>query len=131
MSRDSRQGFEFSQLNSLLSRAFSWQDKNMKIKNQRNYQWIFDILMNLLRYFGDLLIFNKFVLSAKWWTLQCFMATLRSFMYIRKSNGPNTDPWETPLEMVDIFELKPLIETNCFWSVKYDSNHSFDIPLTP
>ena len=64
MSCNSQQGFEFSQLNSLLSRPFS-QDKNMKIKNQRNYQWIFDILMNLLRYFGDLLIFNKFVLSAK------------------------------------------------------------------
>ena len=36
------------------------------------------------------------------------MATLRSFMYIfiRKSNGPNTDPWGTPLVMVDIFESK-------------------------
>ena len=66
--------------------------------------------MNLLRCFGDLLIFNKFVSSAKWWTLQCFMATLRSFMYIRKSNGPNTDPWGTPLVIVDIFELKPLLK---------------------
>ena len=42
------------------------------------------------------------------------MATVRSFMYIRKSNGPNTDPGGTPLVMVDIFELKPLIETNRF-----------------
>ena len=48
------------------------------------------------------------------------MATLRSFTYVRKSNGPNTDRWGTPLVMVDIFELKQLIETNCFWSVKYD-----------
>ena len=52
-------------------------------------------------------------------------------MYVRKSNGPNTDPWGTPLVMVDIFELKPLIETNCFRSVKYDSYHLFDIPFTP
>ena len=49
------------------------------------------ILMNLLRCFSDLLIFNKYVSSAKWQTLQCFMATLRSCMYIRKSNDPNTD----------------------------------------
>ena len=33
--------------------------------------------------------------------------------------------------MVDIFELKPLIKTDCFRSVKYDSNHLLDIPLTP
>ena len=59
------------------------------------------------------------------------MAALRLFMYIRKSNGPNTGSWETPLVVVDIFELKSLIETNCFWSVKYDPNHLFDIPPTP
>ena len=46
-----------------------------------------------------------------------------------KSYGPNTDPWGTPLVMVDIFELKPLIETNCFRSIKYDSNHLFHIPV--
>ena len=33
--------------------------------------------------------------------------------------------------MVDIFELKPLIETDYFPTIKYDSNHLFDIPLTP
>ena len=31
--------------------------------------------------------------------------------------------------MVGIFELKPLIETNCFRSVKYVSNHLFDFHL--
>ena len=87
------------------------------------------ILMNLLRCFA--LIFNKFVSSAKWWTLQSFMAALRSFMDMRKSNGPNTDPWGTPLVMADMFKLKPLIETNCFRSVKYISNSLFDIPLIP
>ena len=34
-----------------------------------------------------------------------------------------------PLVMVGIFELKPLIETNCFRSVKYVSNHLFDFRL--
>ena len=49
--------------------------------------------MNLLWCFGDLLTFNKFVSIAKWRTLQCLMATLRSFKYIRKSNDPkNSDP---------------------------------------
>ena len=33
---------------------------------------------------------------------------------------------ETLPAMVDIFELKPLIETDCFQSVKYDLNHLFD-----
>ena len=32
---------------------------------------------------------------------------------------------------VDISELKQLIETDCLRSVKYDSNHLFDIPLIP
>ena len=32
MIRDSQRGFEFSQLNSLLSRSFSGQDKKIKIK---------------------------------------------------------------------------------------------------
>ena len=37
---DSWQDFEFLQLNSLLSWAFSWRDKD---KNQWNCQWICDI----------------------------------------------------------------------------------------
>ena len=32
---------------------------------------------------------------------------------------------------VDISESKQLIETDCLRSVKYDSNHLFDIPLIP
>ena len=51
-------------------------------------------------------------------------------MYNR-SNGSNTDPWGTPKVTVDISELKPLIGTDCFWSVKYDSNYLSDIPLIP
>ena len=50
--------------------------------------------------------------------------------YIRKSSASNTDPCGTPLLMVDIFELKLLIETDCFWLVKYVLNHLFDILFT-
>ena len=52
-------------------------------------------------------------------------------MYIKESNGSSTDPSGTPKVTVDISELKPLIETDCFRSVKYDSNYLFDIPLIP
>ena len=59
------------------------------------------------------------------------MARLRSFMCIKKSSGSNTDPWGTPKVTVDIPKLKPLIETDCFQPVKYDSNCLFCIPLIP
>ena len=59
------------------------------------------------------------------------MERLKSFMYIKKSNGSSTDPWGTPKVTVKISELKPLIETDYFWWVKYDSNYLFDIPLIP
>ena len=52
-------------------------------------------------------------------------------MYIKKSNGSSTDPWGTPKVTVKISQLKPLIETDYFWWVKYDSNYLFDIPLIP
>ena len=58
------------------------------------------------------------------------MARLKLFIYIKKSNGSSTDPWGTKVT-VEISELKPLIETDCFWWVKYDSNYLFDIPLIP
>ena len=49
--------------------------------------------------------------------LPIFITKLRSFMHIKKSSGPNTLPWGTPQVIVDIFELKPLIDTNCSdWS---------------
>ena len=31
-----------------------------------------------------------------------------------------TDPWGTLLVIVDMLELKPLIDTDCVGSVKYD-----------
>ena len=70
--------------------------------------------MSLLRRFGYLLIFNRSVSSAKWWTWQSFMARLRSFMYIKKSNGSGTDPSGSLKVRVGKSELKLLIETDCF-----------------
>ena len=42
-----------------------------------------------------------------------------SFMYERKSTGPNTEPCGTPNVMFDIEELKFLTETYCFLLLKY------------
>ena len=46
----------------------------------RFFRSIFKSLLNL---FSDLLIISRFVSSAKWWTLQCFITTCKSLMYIR------------------------------------------------
>ena len=40
-------------------------------------------------------------------------------MYIRKTNGPNTDPWGMSLVLVDMFELKPLVKTDCLIQTIY------------
>ena len=38
---------------------------------------------------------NRLVLSARWWTLQDFIAWLRSFIYNKNGRGPRADPWGT------------------------------------
>ena len=75
--------------------------------------------------FSDLLMISRFVLSRKWWTLQCFIATWRSWMYSRKSPGPKTVPCGTPQVILEILYANPLINTICLKSTKYDLNHLF------
>ena len=48
-------------------------------------------------------------------------------MYIRKSKGPKTDPCGTPHVILEVLDSKPLIDANCLWFAKYDSNHLFAI----
>ena len=50
---------------------------------------LFSFLIELLRH-------DRLVSSAKWWTLQDFIAWLRSFLYNKNKRGPITDPWRTP-----------------------------------
>ena len=54
------------------------------------------ILTSLLSFLIDLPKYNKLVSSAKWCTLQNFIAWLRSFMYNKNRRGPRTEPWVTP-----------------------------------
>ena len=54
------------------------------------------IVTNLLRFLIDLRKYNKLVSSGKWWTLQDFVAWLRSLIYSKNNRGPRTDPWGIP-----------------------------------
>ena len=49
----------------------------------------FSFLIELLRH-------KRLKSSAKWWTLQNFIAWLRSFIYSKNRRGPRTDLWGTP-----------------------------------
>ena len=50
---------------------------------------LFSFLIELLRH-------NRLVSSAKWSTLQNFIACLRPFIYYKNRSDPGTDPWGTP-----------------------------------
>ena len=50
-------------------------------------------------------------------------------MYIRKGQGPKTDPCGTPDVIFELLDSKPLIGTNCLRFAKYDSDHLFANPL--
>ena len=52
-------------------------------------------------------------------------------MYIRKSEGPKTDPCGTPHVILEVLDSKPLIDTNCLRFVKYDSNYLLANPRIP
>ena len=54
-----------------------------------------------------------------------------SFMYIKKSNGPRTEPRGTPKFITSSVELNPLMETNCLHLVRYELNRSLAVPLIP
>ena len=52
----------------------------------------------------------------------CFMKIIN---VIRESKGPKTDPCGTPQVTHEVLDTKPLIETNCVWFARFDSNHWF------
>ena len=52
------------------------------------------------------LVRNKRLLSsAKWWTLQNFIALCKSFIYSKNKRGPRTDPSGTPYAIEEREEL--------------------------
>ena len=76
----------------------------------RFFRSIFKSLFNL---FSNLLMIRRFVSSAKWWTLQGFIATFRLLIYSWKRKGLKTDPCSTPHLIIKVFDAKQLIDTNC------------------
>ena len=50
-------------------------------------------------------------------------------MYIRKSKDPKIDSCGTPHVILEILDVKPLIDTICLRFDKHDSNHLFANPL--
>ena len=70
-------------------------------------------LTSLFNFFIDLLIHNRSLSWAKWWTLKKFVAWLRSFIFNKKRRGSSTDPWETPQFIAAKPESKPFLDT--YW----------------
>ena len=52
-------------------------------------------------------------------------------MYSRKRKGAYTNPSGTLQVILKIFDAKPVIDTHCLQSAKYDSNHLFANPGIP
>ena len=50
------------------------------------------VMTSLFSFLNELLRHNRFVSSAKWWTLQKFIGRLRSFIYNKNRKGPRADP---------------------------------------
>ena len=63
----------------------------------RNFK---SLLTTLFICLTESLMFKRQVSSAKWKVSECFIAMLRSFMKIKKSNGPRTEPYWTPYFIV-------------------------------
>ena len=72
----------------------------------------------LFSFLIELLWRNILVCSAKWWTLQNFIAWLRSFIY-KKKRGPRTDPWGTPQIIAARSNSYPFIDILItIWQIK-------------
>ena len=69
--------------------------------------------------------------SAKWWTLQNFIAWFRSFIYNKNSSRPRTDSSGTPQFIAARPESYPSIDTYWLQLDRYDSNQSFEPPQIP
>ena len=88
------------------------------------------ILTCLLSLLTDLLNLTRLVSSTKWWTLQNFIAWLRSLKIIhiyQEQSGPRNEPCGTSYLIKALLETWPLIKANCFLSKRLDLNHSFAI----
>ena len=89
------------------------------------------IMINVLNFFVGLLIWRRFVSSAKCSIWLCLIDLCRSFMNIINKSGPNTDLCGTPWEIRYGCELDLFFHVNWILWVKYQWNQLLDWPLIP
>ena len=61
---------------------------------------------------------KMFMSSANSFGVALIKAFWMSFTYMRKSNGPRTDPWGTPQFIWEVVDSVPLTKVNCLRSVR-------------
>ena len=105
--KSSWKGFEIYRFShSLTQNVFPRPTRNKIISVLSSFKDILLASIQLVKFFKSLfnilfsfliewLIYNKFVSSTKWWTLQYLIARSRSLMYKRNYKGPKTDPCGT------------------------------------
>ena len=76
----------------------------------------FIFLLMLLR---ELLAYDRFVSSAKWWIFEFFIDRLNSFMCMRNKKGPKMEPCGTLYLMLWISDLSLLIVVCWVLSLRY------------
>ena len=81
--------------------------------------------------FMDLLAYNKLVSSTEWCMSESVTMLCKSLMYIRKSKGPSTEPWGTPMFKARVSDISLLIAVCWVLSARYVLNNFKGIPLTP
>ena len=79
----------------------------------------------------EFLIDKRLVSSAKWWTLQNFIAWFRSFIHNKNSRGPRTYPWGTAQFIAARPEPCTFLDT--YWQRldRYDLDQSIETPRIP
>ena len=50
--------------------------------------------------------------------LNLSLTICKSFIYSMNNNGPNIDPWGTPVEIGNVFDISSSSFTNCCLSVR-------------
>ena len=67
----------------------------------------------------------------EWWCVGCVIAWSMSPINIRKSRGPNTEPWGTPLMTSVGYDLYPLTAISWVLDVRKLWIHTPSLPVTP
>ena len=79
--------------------------------------------------FMDLPAYSKLVSSTKWCMSEYVTMLCKSLMHIKKSSGPSTEPWGTPMFMGRVSDISLLIAVYRVLSARYVLNNFKGIPV--